>query len=106
MLMDINTNTYMVTATTAGTDKATLTTTDTKIENVLVANLGSVPVFVVSGLTGLTITYPTSASVPLRGKIVPAGAVYAVKKSPSHGYIYAITASGSAAIALSIGEGE
>lgn len=103
--MNLNSPTYVLSATTSSSS-VTLTPQDTNASSVVVTNTGSVPVFLVSGTSAPTAVYPTSATVPLNGKVIGAGVTATFTKNTGDGYISGITSSGTATVAISVGAGE
>lgn len=53
-------------------------------------------VFVVSGETAPTAVFPTSATVPVDGKVIPSGQTVAFGKKPGHGFISMISTAADA----------
>lgn len=103
---NINTPTYVLSATTASSSVTfTALDTGTKNANIVVYNDGLVPVFVVTGVTAPTAVFPTSATVPLNGKIIPPGIEATFSREDKHAYLSGITASGTASVYISIGAG-
>lgn len=75
--------------------------TDDSSPNLIIKNLGAVPVFVNSGDSNITVTYPTTGASQ-QGKTIPPGAVETYKKNRlTDTHVAAITASGSADIHIS-----
>lgn len=104
--MNLNIPTYTLSATT-GSSAVTLLDTDVNNSSVNVFNAGSVPVFLVSGYTSApTAVFPTSATVPINGTVVAAGAIETLSMNTTHKYISGITASGTASVYIQCGAGE
>lgn len=104
--MNLNIPTYTLSATTS-TSAVTLLDTDVNNSSVNVCNAGAVPVFLVSGATSApTAVFPTSATVPINGTVVAAGAIVTLSKNTTHKYISGITASGTASVYIQCGAGE
>ncbi len=73
-------------------------------QNIEIYNSGSSPIFVVTGGSGVTATFPTSSAST--GKIVPGDAVVIYSKLPTDTYIACITAADTIAVYVSTGKGE
>jgi len=105
-IMNINTNTYTI-AIDATSKSATLTQPDINTNSLVMYNASTNPVFVVSGVTAPTAVFPTSATVPVQGKVIAPGATVTFTKNPLHGFISAIQASaGVGNLYISPGSGE
>ena len=103
--MNINSNCYLIEATTTSA-AATLTQSDVNQTRVIVRNDGTTDAFIVSGVTSPTAVFPDSATAPRIGSVVGGGETQVFLKAPTHGFIAAIMASGTANITLKIGSGE
>lgn len=105
-VMNLNTNTYVI-AIDNTNKSATLTSPDINTTSLVIYNGSTNPVFVVSGKTAPTAVFPTSASVPLQGKVIAPGVTTTFTKDPYHGFISAIQASaGTGSLYISVGSGE
>lgn len=104
--MNMNTNTYTLSASTSSS-AVTLLDQDANQTSVVAKNTGSVPVFIVSGKTSApTAVFPTSATVPVQGKVIGAGNTETYTKNATDNFISGITASGTASVYISPGAGE
>lgn len=94
---DLNQPTYALSVTSTSA-AITMTATDMQRDRVIINNLGSNPCLVAaSGKGGSAATaaiYPTSATVPAIGQVVPAGAIETFMKQPGNQFISAICSSG------------
>jgi hypothetical protein len=105
-IMNVNTNTYVI-AVDNTNKSATLTPQDTNQSKLIIYNGSTTAAFVVSGKTAPTAVFPTSATVPLQGKVVGPGAIVTFSKNTDHGFISAIQAtSGTGNLYISPGSGE
>ncbi len=105
-LQNINTNTYVI-AVDASSKSATLTPTDRATNTLIIYNASTTAAFVVSGVTAPTAVFPTSATVPLQGKVIAPGATVSFTKNTDHGFISAIQAvAGTGSLYISVGAGE
>lgn len=105
--MTLNGSTYKYTATTSsgGITLAAGNLVDYS-QNVIIYNDGSVLVAVKSGASALpTATVPGSASVPVESQVVAPGAMATYSLPAGHGFIAAITASSTADLYISVGNG-
>lgn len=103
--MNLNTSTYVLSATTSSSS-VTLTNQDSNQSSLIIYNAGSVPVFLVSGVTAPTAVFPTSATVPINGTVIGPGAIMTMTKNTTDGFISGITASGTASVYICPGAGE
>lgn len=104
--MNINTNTYVI-AIDNTSKAATLTPSDAGQSSVVLYNGSDKAVFVKSSAASATLVFPTSATVPLSGKVVAPGATVTFTKNPDDKYINAIQASsGTGSLYISVGSGE
>lgn len=104
--MNLNIPTYTLSATSTSS-AVTLVETDINNTAVNVFNAGSVPVFLVTGATSApTAVFPTSASVPINGTVIAAGAIETLSKNTTHKYISGITATGTSTVYIQCGAGE
>lgn len=105
-IQNLNTNTYVIDI--DNTNKsATLIPQDINQSVLIIYNGSTNSVFVVSGKTAPTAVFPTSATDPLQGKVIPPGAVVSFTKNTDHGFISAIQAtSGTGNLYISVGAGE
>lgn len=87
--VQLNTNTYTI-AIDNTSRAATLLDSDIQATNWLITNLSDKAVFVTSGVTSPTAVFPTSATVPLGGKVINPGFSVIYGKNPTHKYISAI----------------
>lgn len=105
-VMDLNSNCYVV-AVDNTSKAATLTAADILQTSWVIYNNSTLPVFVVSGVTQPTAVFPTSASVPVAGKVIGAGMMATFKKSNNHAFISAIQlAAGTGNLYISPGSGD
>ncbi len=105
-LQNLNTNTYTI-AVDASSKSATLTPTDKAANSLIIYNGSTTAAFVVSGETAPTAVFPTSATVPLQGKVIAPGATVSFTKVTTHGFVSAIQASaGTGSLYISVGAGE
>ena len=104
-VMNINTPTYKLSATTSNSS-ITLMPQDTLSSSVIVTVIGSGNVFLVSGVAAPTAVFPTSATVPVNGQVVPAGSTYTLSKNVGDGFISGITDTSTASVYISVGSGE
>ena len=102
----LNSNTYALSVTSTS-GAITLTNADAQSNTMsrwIVYNDGDVSVFVVSGLSSApTAVFPTSATVPVAGKVIGPGVTVSFDRDKDHKYLAAITASGTASIYVSAG---
>ena len=104
--MNLNTNTYVI-AIDNTSKSATLTPADTNTNSLVMYNGSTTAVFVVSGFTAPTAVFPTSATVPLQGKVIGPGVTTTFTKNTTVGFISAIQAtSGTGSLYISPGAGE
>ncbi len=103
----LNTPTYTI-AIDNTSKAATLIDKDIPTPNWIITNLSTTAVFVVSGQDSApTAVFPTSATVPLDGKVIPAGFSVTYGKNPLHKYISAIqSVAGVGNLYISPGAGE
>lgn len=105
-IMNLNTNTYVI-AIDNTSKTATLTPNDANQSSLILSNGSTTAVFVVSGKTAPTAVFPTSATVPLQGKVILPGAIVTMSKNIGDGFISAIQASaGTGNLYISPGSGE
>jgi len=105
-LMDLNTSTYTV-AIDATSKNAILNANGRSATYVELYNASTNAVFVASSVNGVAIVFPTSATVPLDGKVIAPGTTISFKKNPMHGFISAIQATaGTGSLFISVGFGE
>lgn len=105
-IQNVNTNTYVI-AINNTSKSATLITPDINTTSMIIYNGSTNPVFVVSGVTAPTAVFPTSATVPVQGKVIGPGAETTFTKNPTHKYISAIQASaGTGNLYISVGSGK
>lgn len=105
-LMNINTPTYVLTASTTSSNIA-FTPQDTNQPGFQVYNSGTVPAFIVSGQTAApTAVFPTSATVPINGTVIAPGAIESLSKNTLDAFISGITATGTASLYICSGVGE
>lgn len=105
-LQNLNTNTYTI-AVDASSKSATLTPTDKAANSLIIYNGSTTAAFVVSGETAPTAVFPTSATVPLQGKVIAPGATVSFTKVTTHGFVSAIQASaGTGSLYISVGVGD
>lgn len=105
-IMNLNTNTYVIAI--DNTNKtATLTAPDINTTSCVIYNGSTNPVFVVSGVTAPTAVFPTSATVPIQGKVIAPGATVSFTKRSREGFFSAIQGtSGTGNLYISVGSGE
>lgn len=105
-IMRLNSNTYTIAV--DNTNKtATLTAPDINTTSCVIYNGSTNAAFVVSGETAPTAVFPTSATVPIQGKVIAPGATVLFSKGVKHGFISAIQAtSGTGSLYISVGSGE
>ena len=103
--ININSNTYMKAVTTASV-AITLTESDSNLTSIVIYNAGTTPLFAVTGASAPTAVFPTSATVPVNGSLIPAGVTLAFTKNPAHANIALIRGSGTGDAFLSVGYGE
>lgn len=105
--MNLNTNTYVI-AIDNTSKSATLTPQDANQSSLIITNGSTKAVFVVSGKGAApTAVFPTSATVPLGGKVVLAGAIVTLTKNIGDNFISAIQAeAGTGSLYISPGSGE
>jgi Na+/H+ antiporter NhaB len=109
-IADLNDNTYVQTVATSSVNIA-LNAADIALQiakpYVVIVNNGTNPVFAVAGIgSAPTAVYPTSSSVPLRGKVISGGSTVTYKISPATTHISFIAEAGSNKVAVSYGSGE
>lgn len=105
-IMNVNTNTYVI-AVDNTSKSATLTSPDINAASLVIYNGSTNPAFVVSGTSAPTAVFPTSATVPVQGKVIAPGATVLFSKNVRHGFISAIQAtSGTGSLYISVGSGE
>lgn len=91
--MNTNTNTYVI-AVDNTSKSLTFVDGDVISRKVYVYNGSTNPTFVVTGATAApTAVFPTSATAPLAGKVVPPGWTIVFDKNENHKYLAAIQAS-------------
>ena len=100
---NVKSNTYVLAGDTTSRS-VTLTPEDTNQTEFEVYNAGSSAVFIVSGVTEPTAVFPTSATVPIQGKVCAPGAILSYSKGTNDKYISGITASGTATVYISMGQ--
>ena len=104
--MNLNTNTYVI-AIDNTSKAATLTPQDTNQSSLVLYNGSDKAVFVVSSESSMTAVFPTSATVPMAGKVVAPGATVTFTKNIKDKFINAIQASaGTGSLYISVGSGE
>lgn len=103
--MNLNTPTYKLSGTTSSSS-VTLSPQDTLCSSLVIFNSGTVPIFLVSGVTAPTAVYPTSATAPVNGKVVGPGVTATFTKNVGDGFISGITPSSTADTFISAGAGE
>jgi len=103
--MNINAKIYVVAATTASAS-VTLTAADALNTSVLITNDSTDDLFVASSNAALTAVYPTSASVPVNGNIIPANTTRAFTKNPGDNVISCIRQAGTGNMSVAVGYGE
>ncbi len=101
-LIDINSITAPVMSCSSITSRAALG--NATAQNIEIYNSGSSPIFVVTGGSSVTATFPTSSAST--GKIVPGDAVVIYSKSPTDTHIACITAADTITVYVSTGRGE
>lgn len=106
-VMNVNTNTYVI-AIDNTSKSATFTPQDTNQSSMIISNGSTTAVFVVTGKgSAPTAVFPTSATVPLQGKVILPGAIVTLTKNTDHNFISAIQASaGTGNLYISPGAGE
>ena len=104
----LNDPTYFQTVATSSVSIA-LTAADKTITApvAVISNTGDNPIFAVDSSTGAAATavYPTSSTVPVAGKVIPAGAMASFDLQPGTTHISFIAKAGSNEVAVSIGSG-
>lgn len=104
--MNLNTPTYKLSGTTSSSS-ITLSPQDSSSTSLVIVNLGPNNIFLVSGATAApTAVFPTSATIPVNGQVVPAGAIMTMTKNENDVFISGITDTGTAAIHIAVGAGE
>jgi len=105
--MNLNTNTYTI-AIDATSKSATLNPQDANQSSLIISNNSTTAVFVVTGKDAApTAVFPTSATAPLPGKVILAGAIVTLTKNIGDNYVSAIQASaGTGNLYISPGAGE
>lgn len=105
--MNLNSNCYVIAIDNAS-KSATLNETDANTNSLVIYNGSTTPVFVVSAKgSAATAVFPTSATVPLKGKVIGPGATQTFTKNPGHNYISAIQAvAGTGSLYIHSGTGE
>lgn len=105
-IQNLNTNTYVI-AIDNTSKSATLIPQDANQTSCILYNGSTNAVFVVSGKTAPTAVFPTSATVPLQGKVLAPGSIQTFTKNIGDGFISAIQAtSGTGSLYISLGAGE
>lgn len=104
-IMNINSPTYTLSATTSSS-AVTLTDPDVLCESIIVSVVGSGNVFIVSGVAQPTAVFPTSATAPLNGQVVPAGVTMTLTKNVGDKFISGITDASTAKVYIAVGSGE
>ena len=102
----LNSNTYTI-AVDATSKSATILDNEITVNNVLFYNDSTNAVYVVSGLSSApTAVFPTSATVPVMGKVIAPKSTQVFTKPDNHKYISAIQASaGTGNLFFSVGAG-
>lgn len=103
-----NTNTYVI-AIDNTSKAATFVSTDYPMTGMILFNGSTNPVFVTlgSGDVAPTAVFPTSASAPLKGKVIAPGATITFSKTAQDKFLSAIQASaGTGDLYISLGTGE
>lgn len=106
--LNLNTNTYVIGISNLSAS-ATLTPLDANQSSVVLYNGSTTAVFVVSGnaASAPTAVYPTSATVPLAGKVIGPGVTTTFTKNAGDRFISAIQAtSGTGNLYIAPGTGE
>lgn len=104
--MNLNTDTYVLPG-ASSSSSITLTPEDRLCTSLVIYNAGTVAVFLVSGTgSAPTAVFPTSATVPLQGKVIGPGVTATFTKRAGHEFISGITASGTASTYIAVGTGE
>ena len=103
----VNTPTYALTATTSS---ALITFTDADAanynRNLIVTNLGTSPVAIATSTSsGLTVSFPGSATVPVSCTVIAPGSIQVFKRDDKDKYLAAITNSGSSQIIVKLATG-
>ena len=109
---NINSNTYFQTVGTSSVS-VTLVPSDLAIVSpaaanfyAIIVNTGTAPVFAVCGAgSAPTAVYPTSATVPVPGKIIAAGSTQSFKMLPGTTHISFIATGAGNGVGLSVGQG-
>jgi hypothetical protein len=111
-IQSLNTNTYVQTVSTssvsitlAGNDLPAVSPT-AKNATVILSNGGSNPIFAVSGPGATTAVFPSSATVPVQGKVILPGTVQDYLLPDGHTVIAFIASAGSGSMFVSIGPGD
>lgn len=105
-IMNLNSNTYTI-AIDNTSKSATLIPQDTNCTSLVIYNGSDKAVFVVSGVTAPTAVFPTSATVPLQGKVIGPGVTTTFSKNQYHGFISAIQAvAGTGSLYIAVGSGQ
>lgn len=105
---NIDSNTYAVSS-SATSQYAVLIPSDRASSRVIITNVTSQPCYVLSSdSSSSTAAFPTSATIPVMGKVVPSGAVLTFSKSTSEGYIHVVSAAPDSGkyVYISVGSGE
>lgn len=105
-IMNLNTNTYELPSSDSSAS-ITLIPQDINCTSLVMYNGGTTPVFVVSGTGAVTAVAPTSATVPLQGKMLAPGVTTTFTKNPKFETIAAIsTSTGTGSLYVAVGAGE
>lgn len=108
MFKNGNANTYAVNA-SASSVSVTFTPEDKDEIFGLAYNSSQYPAFMVLGNNvAATAVFPTSATVPVAGTIIPAGGVASFTKTNAHGFVSVICSSADAGkyVYIQVGAGE
>lgn len=106
--MGIDGPTYAL-ASSATSSYVTLTPGDRNSSRIIITNITAYPVYVMcSDSSSSTAAFPTSATVPVNGKVIPSGSAMTYAKRTDEGYVHAIssTLDSGKYIYFSIGSGE
>lgn len=106
-IQNINTDTYIIVDVNETSKSITFSKVYKNKPKAIIANLSDKPTYVIAGIgSAPTAVYPTSASIPVLGKVVPAGAVLTYELSEQHTHISAIqkATDGVGDLVISIGE--
>ncbi len=105
--MSISSEVYFLNALANTSAAVTLTAASINNSNVLVYNKGTTDVFVTSGITSPTAVYPSSATVPVLGQVIPPGQEMTYTKPIGHIYIAGIRPDATTgSVVITVGEGE